>query len=421
MNFKYTLALSALALAGCAVKPAPAQILPDKQTAQPVTGLRELADKRGLLLGTSVEPGLLLNNSDNGQYESVLKQNFNMVESGNEFKPPAIWKARETFDFGPPDLLLGAPGKTGWVQANNMTIRCHTLIYGRDDGWTLPDWLIQTDAQGKRLPGRPVNKAMEQAMTKAEAAGLLKKYIFAVAGRYKGKVAQWDVINETIDDNGNNKNPYRLRDSFWFRKLGPEFVEMAFRWAHEADPQAKLYYNDYGIEGIGGKSDAAFALIKDLKAKGVPIDGLGLQWHIGISHQLYPGDTYYQNAQRLQDAGIDFAVTEFDVAMPVVVYDGADPRYGLEPSNTPDLFEQGRLYRNVMQYALSFPNCTAVNLWGFTDKHSWIPGFTIGRLKRNPPGIPQGAATLFDANYQPKPAFWQLREELLHNPTAPLK
>ncbi len=415
MNFQLTFTLSALAC--CVGVPVSAQILPDAQTGATGIGLRQLADRRGLLLGTSVEIPLLGKNADGGQYERVLKQDFNMVESDNGFKPPSIWKGRETYDFGVPDLLLGAPGQTGWVQTNNLTIRCHTLIYGRDDGWTLPDWLIQTDAQGKQLPGRPVDKTLENAMTKGEATALLRKYILAVAGRYKGKVAQWDVINETIDD-GKNNNPYNLRDSFWFRKLGPGFVELAFRFAHEADPGAKLYYNDYGIEGIGAKSDAALALVKNLKAKGVPIDGIGLQWHIGIGHQISPGDTYYRNAQRLKDAGLSFAVTELDIAMPVVVYPAPDPRYGLEPSNVPDLYEQARLYRDVMRYALSFSNCTAVNLWGFTDRHSWIPDFTIERLQHNPPGTPQGAATILDANYQPKPAFWQLREELLHNPQS---
>lgn len=381
-----------------------AQILPDNQTARNSVGLRALAGKRGLLFGTAIRINLLESKADGGQYESMLKNNFNLIEPDNSFKPPALWKQKETYDFGATDYLLGAPGQTGWAQQNNMAVRGHTLIYGRDDGWTMPNWLITE-------PGRVVNKAIENAMTKAEATELLRKYIFAVAGRYKGKIHSWDVINETIAD-GKNNNPFNLRDSFWFRKLGAEYVEMAFRFAREADPTAKLYYNDYGIEAVNAKSDAAFALVRALKEKGVPIDGIGMQWHIGIGHQLNPGDTYYQNAQRFKDAGIDFMITELDVAMPVVVYDRKDARYGLEPINTPDLYEQAHLYRAVLRYALSFSNCRGVNLWEFMDKYSWIPDFTIGRLKSNPPGVPQGAATLFDANYQPKPALWQVREEL---------
>lgn len=404
MNWKLALAFS---LASCvaASTPVAAQILPDAQTATPLIGLRELAEKRGLLLGAAAPIGKLNAQTDGGQFQSLLKTHFNMVEPENDFKPPAIWKDRETYDFGSTDYLLGAPGKTGWAQANNVAVRGHVLIYGRDDGYTLPNWLVSG-------PNRAVNKDIENALSKAEATELLRKYIFAVAGRYKGKIAQWDVINETIDDNGNNKNPFRLRDSFWFRKLGPGYVEMAFRFARQADPAAKLYYNDYGIEGLGGKSDAVFALVKDLKAKGVPIDGVGMQWHIGIGQKLRAGDTHYQNAQRFQDLGVDLMLTELDVAMPVVVYEANDPRYGLVPSNAPDLVEQAHLYREVMRYALNFPAVRGVNIWGLTDKYSWIPSFTIGRLKKNPPGVPQGAALLFDANYQPKPAFWQLREEL---------
>lgn len=407
-NFSMILSLaSSLSLAAVAE----AQILPDQQTAQDAGGLRALADSRGLLFGTAIQIRLLEQKADGGQYESMVKSNFNMVEPDNSFKPPSIWKQKETYDFGPTDFLLGAPGKTGWAQANNMAVRGHTLIYGRDDGWTMPNWLVTE-------PGRVVNRAIEDAMTKAEARELLRKYIFAVAGRYKGKISQWDVINETIAD-GDSKNPFRLRDSFWFRKLGVEYVELAFRLAREADPEAKLYYNDYGIETVGAKSDAAFALVKYLRAKKVPIDGIGFQWHIGIGHKLSVGDTYYQNAQRFKDAGIDFMLTELDVAMPVVIYDQKDPCYGLEPINAPDLFEQAYLYRSVMRYALSFSNCRGVNVWEFTDKYSWIPNFTIGRLKRNPPGIPQGAANLWDVNYGPKPALWQLREELRLAPEKP--
>ncbi len=368
------------------------------------SGLRALAAKRGLRFGTAIRIGLLNAQTDGGRYESAIKANFTMVEPDNSLKPPAVWREKTVYDFGAPDRLMGAPGQTGWAQQNHMTVRGHTLIYGRDDGWTLPNWLVTE-------PGRVVNKTIEDGMTKAEATALLRTYIHAVAGRYKGKVAIWDVINETVDD-AKNSNPYNLRSSFWFRKLGPGFVASAFRWAHEADPAAKLYYNDYGIEGPGPKADAVFALVKSLKAQGVPIDGVGMQWHIGVGTHLTPSDGYYQIAQRLKDNGIDFMVTELDVAVPVVVYPKTDPRYGLVPMNPADLDTQGRVYGEVLKYALSFPNCRGLNVWEFTDRYSWIPDFTIGRLKDNPPGVPQGAATMLDANYQPKPAYKALMQVL---------
>lgn len=368
---------------------------------QPPSGLRALAMKRHLLLGTAVRIRLLNPNTDGGRYERAITSNFDMVEPDNSLKPPALWQGKDVYDFSTPDLLLGAPGKTGWAQQHGMTVRGHTLIYGRDDGWTLPNWLVTE-------PGRVVNKAVEDSMTKAEATDLLRRYIFAVVGRYKGKIAIWDVINETIAD-GKNNNPYNLRDSFWFRKLGPNFVALAFQWAHEADPAAKLYYNDYGIEGLGPKADAVFALVKSLKDQGVPIDGVGMQWHIGMETHLAPGDGHYRIAQRLKDNGIGFMVTELDVSVPVVVYPKSDPLYGLVPLRPADLKTQGRLYGDVLKYALNFPNCKGLQVWEFTDRYSWIPDATIGRLKQTPPGEPQGAATLLDADYQPKPGYDALK------------
>lgn len=368
------------------------------------TGLRALADKRGLRLGTAIRIGLLNPRTDGGRYQSAIQANFNMVEPDNSLKPPAIWRDKTVYDFDAPDILLGAPGKTGWAQQNHMTVRGHTLIYGRDDGWTLPNWLVTE-------PGRAVNKTIEDSLSRAEAADLLHTYIHTVVGRYKGKVAMWDVINETVDD-GKTSSPYNLRDSFWLRKLGPQFVALAFRWAHEADPAAKLYYNDYGIEGPGAKADAVFALVKSLKSQGVPITGVGMQWHINRDTQLVPGDGHYQIAQRLQDNGIGFMVTELDVAVPVVVYPKTDPLYGVIPTHPADWDEQGRLYGDVLRYALHFPACAGLNVWEFTDRYSWIPDFTIGRLKHIPLGVPQGAATLLDADYQPKPAFYALQHGL---------
>ncbi len=384
---------------GCAVR---------AQNAPAPGGLRAPVDKRRLLFGTAVNPDLLNPQTDAGRYEAAVRADFNMVEPENSLKPPVIWQDRTAYDFRAPDVLLGAPGQKGWAQRNGMIVRGHTLIYGRDDGWTLPGWLVTG-------PGRSVNKPVEDAMTKTEAADLLHKYISAVAGRYKGKVAVWDVINETIDDRKNDR-PYNLRDSFWFRKLGPDYVALAFRWAHEADPAAKLYYNDYGIEGPGAKADAVFAMAQSLKAQGVPIDGIGMQWHIGVNTQITPGDGFYRTAQRLKDNGINFMVTELDVSVPVAVYPPQDPRYGLVPLHPADLDAQGRVYGAVLRYALSFPNCRGFQMWGFTDRHSWIPDFTIGRLKETPPGRPQGAATILDADYRPKPAYAALQEELAQSP-----
>ncbi len=385
---------------------APVQTMPDANSAPIQSGLRVLADRDGLQFGTAVRLDKLSPQTDDSLYEKGILANFNMIEPENSFKPRLLWRDKEVYDFTTTDALLGAPGKTGWAQAHHIAVRAHTLIYGRDGFW-LPGWLLSG-------PDRTVNKTLEDSLTKAQAADLLHKYIHAVAGRYKGKIAMWDVINETLDDTPNS-NPFSLRDTIWLRKLGPEFVDMAFRWAHEADPHAQLYYNDYGIEGPGRKADAVFAMVKSMKARGVPITGIGMQWHIGVKRRITPGDGYCQVAQRLKDNGIAFMITELDVSMPVVEYPPTDPRFGLTPLHPEDLDRQGEVFGDMLRYALHFSNCRGVNIWGFTDKHNWIPSYSMALIQSHRGTAQSGAATLLDANYQPKPAYRVIRTLLSKN------
>jgi endo-1,4-beta-xylanase len=265
-------------------------------------------------------------------------------------------------------------------------VRGHVLVYARDDGYTLPQWI--RDQQDKITPDK--------------ARQLLSDYIHAVVGRYKGKVLAWDVLNEAIDD-APNARPFQLRNSFWFRKLGRDFVKLAFQFAHEADPQAELYLNEYGAEGLGRKSDAVLEMVRWVRSEGVFVSGVGMQWHKGANTRLASGDDFYQNAARLGKEGFNFQVTELDVAVPVKPYPAQDARYGQEPASPNDLKQQADVYRAVLRYALSLPNCRGLQLWGFSDKHSWIPGFSGGK---------DGAALISDAKFQPKPAHQSLLEEL---------
>jgi endo-1,4-beta-xylanase len=198
------------------------------------TGLRDLAKRHRLTLGSAVPAALLRTDA---VFAATTAREFNLIELENDFKPPAIWTGPTTYHFDDTDFVLGEPGKKGWAQRNKLKVRGHVLVYAQDNGYTLPQWL--------RTKG--------PELSKEEAAELLHSYILAVAGRYRGKIAMWDVVNEAIDDRPNG-NPFNLRDSFWFRKLGPEFLVLAFKWAREADPKAELYYNEYGIEGGGAKA-----------------------------------------------------------------------------------------------------------------------------------------------------------------------
>lgn len=357
-------------------------------SAQDRVGLRNLASARSFLLGTAAPIDLLRDGADNGNFPAVAASEFNMIEPENDFKPPAIWRGVGNYNWERTDWLLGAPGQTGWAQQHGIAVRGHVLVYARDDGYTMPAWLLQQEAN----------------INYDEAKQLLRDYILAVAGRYKGKIVMWDVLNEAIAD-APNARPFNLRDSFWYRKLGTDFIKFAFQFAQEADPAAELHYNDYGIETPGWKFESALALMKWVRLQGVKVTGMGLQYHLRIVDSITPGDAHYQNAQRLQAENFQFMITELDVRMPVVSYPSTDPRFGQEPANPANLTKQAQIFRGALRMSLSMPNCHALNIWGFTDAHSWIPQFFPGT----------GAATIFTAAYEPKAAYWQMQEELGRN------
>ena len=258
-----------------------------------------------------------------------------------------------------------------------MQVRGHTLVWATDSA--IPQWLLDE----------------ESSISAERAKSLLKDYIFAVVGRYRGKITWWDVLDEAIDDVESNGRPFNLRDCFWLRKLGPDFVKDAFVFANQADTKAKLYYNDYHTGGMTSKANNALALILWARSQGAPIHGVGMQWHIDLSVMPQPGDEFYQNAQRLTSDGFDIMVSGLDVSVPLKDGQSAD---------LPDLKRQADVYRAVARYALHFsPRCRALITWGFTDRYSSIPSLSQSR---------EGAALPSDVNYQPKPAYWSLQEEV---------
>jgi endo-1,4-beta-xylanase len=211
----------------------------------------------------------------------------------------------------------------------------------------------------------------------------LHDHINTVMGRYKGKILAWDVVNEGVDDS----TPGLRTASFWYQKIGPDYISMAFQFARAADPDAKLYYNDYGAEDMGQKATAVFNLLSALKSAGVPVDGVGWQMHLLNGFRI--SDANRQNAERLAGLGLDMMVTELDVR-------------GRLPFSAADLQTQATSYGDVIDFCLHQPNCKALVMWGFTDKYSWIPSFFSG----------MGDALIFDMNYQPKPDYQTLQTVL---------
>ena len=204
--------------------------------AQNPLGLRAASTLRGVLFGAQIDVNSLRNHIDQGQYSQQITNNYHLIVPGVELKPRIIWQGENNYNFTDGDFLLGAPNATGWVQQNMMQIRGHNLLWARDE--VIPNWLIKN----------------ESTITPDKAKQLLSDYIHTVVGRYRGKIPWWDVINEAIDDS-NNTNPFNIKNSFWLRKLGPDFLKYAFIFAHEADPDVKLYYNEYHIESVGLKEN----------------------------------------------------------------------------------------------------------------------------------------------------------------------
>lgn len=314
--------------------------------------LRVAADKHAFYVGTSVDIGPFRNKVP---YQETLRREFNMLVAENAFKWDSIHADRDTYNFADTDAMVA------FAEANGMKVRGHTLVWHNQ----LPGWLTNGN------------------FTRDEVITLLHDHINAVMSRYKGRILAWDVVNEGIDDATGG-----LRTaSFWYQKIGPDYISIAFEFAHEADPDAKLYYNDYSAEDMGRKADAVYALLRDMKAAGVPVDGVGWQMHLLNGFRIT--DANRQNAERLAALGLEMMVTELDVR-------------GRLPLSAMDLQTQAESYREVADFCLRQPSCKALVMWGFTDKYSWIPSFFPG----------MGGALIFDASYQPKPAYQSLQAAL---------
>jgi endo-1,4-beta-xylanase len=228
-----------------------------------------------------------------------------------------------------------------------------------------------------------------------ELAQILEKHIKTVVAHFRGKIFAWDVVNEAFDE----LQPGKLRSTIWrdqpgigLAGNGSSYIERCFRWAHEADPQALLFYNAAGAEVVNPKSDAIYAMVRDFRQRRIPIDGAGFPMHI---EQLRADvASISANIKRFTALGVEVHITEMDVALPVGP--NGNPRFE-------DLQLQADIYRDVATACLSHPGCTAIQTWGFTDKYSWI-----GSHSKHA----QGGALPFDRNYGTKPAYEAPRNAL---------
>jgi endo-1,4-beta-xylanase len=306
--------------------------------------LRAAASAAGKLVGAAVQSSFLAD----PRYSTVFDRHFNYVTAEYEMKWDPIEKTRGSADFSGGDAIAA------YAAAHGMQLKGHALVWHQ----AVPSWVAGLSAADLRTE--------------------LERHIRSVAAHYQGRVLAWDVVNEAIDDNG-----FGLRNSVFRQKLGDGYIADAFRIARQADPQALLFYNDYSGEGLGGKSDAIYELVRGLLAQGVPIDGVGLQMHIRAGGPP-PDASVAANMRRLAALGLRVNISEMDV------------RVGdIGGGTTVNLNTQKAVYHSIVGVCVAEPACHAVTFWGFTDAHSWI-------YNQYGPDAP----LLFDAQYAAKPAFF---------------
>ncbi|MEE1752160.1 endo-1,4-beta-xylanase [Streptomyces sp. SP18CS02] len=294
------------------------------------TTLGAAAADKGRYFGTAVAAHHL----GEAPYAATLDAEFNSVTPENEMKWDALESNRGSFSYGAADQIVDR------ARGRGMQVRGHTLVWHSQ----LPGWVGGLGASDLR--------------------SAMNNHITQVMQHYKGKIAAWDVVNEAFQDGSSGAR----RSSPFQDKLGNGFIEEAFRTARAADPAAKLCYNDYNTDGVNAKSNAVYAMVRDFRSRGVPIDCVGFQSHFNSASPV-PGD-YRANLQRFADLGVDVQITELDI----------------EGSGA----SQATSYANVVNACLGVSRCTGITVWGVTDKYSWRAS---------------GTPLLFDGNYTKKPAY----------------
>lgn len=318
--------------------------------------LAELADRAGVFVGASFVEG-----SHEDEFRAVLVREFNSTTA------PVYWSSTEPqpnqFNFAAADAAVEI------AEVNGLRLRGHPLVWGRT---ALPDYVNETTDAG-------------------ELRALMANHIRTVVGRYRGRIEQYDVVNEPITLFGTPGMLGNGLESYVFlRVLGPGYIREALELAHEADPDAQLYINDFFLMQPGRKQDFFFELIRGLVEDGAPLDGVGFQGHITppFGPQYLPTrEQIAESVQRFTALGLDVEITELDVTLS-------------DPAN--DLEEQGRIYGDVYAGCFFTPGCRGITIWGITDKYTWIRNFFSV----------EGAPLMFDDSYQPKPAYFDARAVL---------
>jgi endo-1,4-beta-xylanase len=340
------------------------------------------AFKGKFLIGTAVSTNVL--RGQDPATEALVRRHFDALTAENAMKPDALQPREGEFHFEDADRLVEMARKSG------ATVAGHTLVWHSQT----PRWFFEGP------DGHPVSR--ERALER------LRRHIKTVVGRYKGRVKQWDVVNEALSD-----GPGLLRPSPWLRAIGEDYIAEAFRAAHEADPDAILIYNDYNIER-SYKRPKALELLKKLIDQKVPIHAVGIQCHWRLDHPDLA--EVEESIKQYSALGLKVMITELDIGVLSSRYQGADLSQAetLTPEQAaavnpytqglPDAVaeEQAERYRQAFKLFLRYKDVIGrVTLWGPDDGNSWLNNFPIRGRTDYP--------LLFDRQLQPKPAFFAVR------------
>lgn len=293
------------------------------------------------------------------RYAETLFQQYSITTVGNECKWGAIQRKRGVLDFSKCEASIQL------AIHHNTSFRGHNLCWGNHN----PSWLLNGN------------------FTPVELSSLLEDYVTQVVKHFGTRVYCWDVVNEAVDNNGLKTAPP------WYPAV-PNYVDLAFHAARKAEPtgSVKLFYNDFAGDAINAKSDQVYALVKSMKARGVPIDGVGLQMHISTAKPP-PKEGVQKNIQRLVDLGLEVHVTELDVKC-------------FDCNTTAGLEKEAQVYANMLSACLAVKGCKSFETWGFTDKYTWLNSRSCKDELCYP--LP------FDKDYNPKPAV-QAMLDVLNN------
>lgn len=329
--------------------------------------LRDLAPSHAMSIGAV--PNLWRQSYD-ARYEALARTQFNHVAVDGELIWRRLRPTRDSYFFAWADAVLN------FATSNGIDAIAGHLLWHADFGRGLPDWLTSA------------------SFSRDETISIIREHITAVMNHYRGKVSRWSVVNEGMSPDG-----FWPRDPF-SQRIGPDYVDLAFQMAREADPNVELIYNETNAVG-NKKADRVFELVKRLKGAGL-IDGVGMQMHVKIPGATGPNwtevapsqDVLLAEMSRIRDLGLSVEITELDVNV-----------FGAPISVEEKLQRQARVYADVLSAALKSGACRRFTMHGFVDPFSWL-------LARDDLKVVSEAPCIFDGDYQPKPAFFALRETL---------